>query len=47
VRSYLIERGVSPEQITSRGYGADDPIDTNATAVGRSRNRRVELHKTN
>ncbi len=47
VRSYLIERGVSPEQITSRGYGADDPIDTNATAVGLSRNRRVELHKTN
>lgn len=47
VRSYLIERGVSPEQVTSRGYGADDPIDTNATAVGRSRNRRVELHKTN
>ncbi len=47
VRRYLIERGVSPEQVTSRGYGADDPIDTNATAVGRSRNRRVELHKTN
>lgn len=47
VRSYLIERGVSPEQITSRGYGADDPVDTNVTAVGRSRNRRVELHKTN
>lgn len=47
VRSYLIERGVSPEQITARGYGADDPVDTNATAVGRSRNRRVELHKMN
>ncbi len=47
VRSYFIERGVSPEQITSRGYGADDPVDTNATAVGRSRNRRVELHKVN
>jgi outer membrane protein OmpA-like peptidoglycan-associated protein len=47
VRAYLIQQGVSPEQITARGYGADDPIDTNATAVGRSRNRRVELHKTN
>lgn len=47
VRAYLIERGASPEQITARGYGSDDPIDTNATAVGRSRNRRVELHKTN
>jgi outer membrane protein OmpA-like peptidoglycan-associated protein len=47
VRSYLIERGVSPEQLTARGYGADDPVDSNATAVGRSKNRRVELHKTN
>jgi len=47
VRGYLIERGVSSEQVTARGYGADDPLDTNATAVGRSRNRRVELHRTN
>jgi OmpA-OmpF porin, OOP family len=47
VRSYLIERRVSPEQLTARGYGADDPVDSNATAVGRSKNRRVELHKTN
>jgi len=47
VRGYLIERGVAPEQVSARGYGAEDPIDTNATAVGRSRNRRVELHRTN
>jgi OOP family OmpA-OmpF porin len=47
VRGYLIERGVPPEQIVSRGYGADDPVDSNATAVGRSRNRRVELHRLN
>jgi outer membrane protein OmpA-like peptidoglycan-associated protein len=47
VRGYLIERGVPPEQVVARGYGADDPVDTNATAVGRSRNRRVELHRLN
>lgn len=47
VRGYLIERGVSPDQLTSRGFGEDDPIDSNATAVGRSRNRRVELHRLN
>ena len=47
VRGYLIERGVSPEQVVARGYGAEDPVDTNATAVGRSRNRRVELHRIN
>jgi outer membrane protein OmpA-like peptidoglycan-associated protein len=45
VRGYLIERGVPPEQVVARGLGADDPVDTNATAVGRSRNRRVELHR--
>lgn len=47
VRGYLIERGVAPEQVTARGFGAEDPVDTNATAVGRSRNRRVELHRLN
>jgi OOP family OmpA-OmpF porin len=47
VRGYLIERGVPPEQVVARGYGADDPVDTNATAVGRSKNRRVELHRLN
>ena len=47
VRGYLIERGVPPEQVVSRGYGEDDPVDTNVTAVGRARNRRVELHRVN
>jgi outer membrane protein OmpA-like peptidoglycan-associated protein len=47
VRGYRIERGVSPEQVTALGYGENDPIDTNATAAGRARNRRVELHRLN
>lgn len=47
VRGYLIERGVSPEQMVSRGYGEEDPVDTNVTAAGRARNRRVELHLLN
>ena len=45
VRGYLIERGVGPDQLTAQGYGEGDPIDSNATAVGRARNRRVELHR--
>lgn len=45
VRGYLIERGVGPDQLTAQGFGEGDPIDTNATASGRSRNRRVELHR--
>lgn len=47
VRGYFIERGVVPEQVVARGYGADDPVDSNATAVGRAKNRRVELHRLN
>jgi len=47
VRAYLINKGVPPQQLTSRGFGAGNPIATNATASGRARNRRVELHRMN
>jgi outer membrane protein OmpA-like peptidoglycan-associated protein len=47
VRSYLIAHGVEPNRLRARGYGASHPIDTNATALGRARNRRVELHRLN
>ena len=44
VRDYLIKLGVDPEMLDARGYGEADPIADNATAEGRDRNRRVELH---
>ena len=44
VRDYLIKLGVDPEMLDARGYGEADPIADNATAAGRDRNRRVELH---
>lgn len=47
VRRYLIERGVPPNQVTARGFGGDQPIDTNATAQGRARNQRIELRRLN
>jgi outer membrane protein OmpA-like peptidoglycan-associated protein len=47
VRSYLVSQGVNPAQLRSRGYGAASPIASNTTAVGRARNRRVELHRLN
>jgi outer membrane protein OmpA-like peptidoglycan-associated protein len=47
VRGYLIRRGVAPAQLTARGFGETNAIDTNATANGQGRNRRVELHRTN
>jgi len=47
VRTYLVSRGVPARQLTSRGFGAGNPIASNATAAGRARNRRVELHRMN
>ncbi len=43
VRSYLLQNGVNPDIIVSKGYGESQPIDTNDTPEGRQRNRRVEL----
>lgn len=42
VRDYLISLGVGPEQVVAKGYGPDQPRDTNATPEGRQNNRRVE-----
>jgi len=42
-RDYLVKEGVAKVNITAQGMGKADPIDTNATAVGRKNNRRVEL----
>lgn len=41
--AYLVDAGVEPAQLSSRGAGESEPIDTNTTRDGRARNRRVEL----
>lgn len=44
VREFLIIHGKVPQGLlTAVGYGETRPIDTNATPLGRQRNRRVEL----
>jgi OmpA-OmpF porin, OOP family len=43
VVDYLIKKGIQKVRLTYAGYGADKPIDTNATEEGRAKNRRVEL----
>ncbi|HUL02847.1 MAG TPA: OmpA family protein [Gemmatimonadales bacterium] len=45
VRAYLARKGVGPNRMLARGYGARGAIASNATASGRAQNRRVELHK--
>ncbi len=41
VRYFVEIRGLTPERFSAIGYGEFRPVDSNATAVGRSRNRRV------
>lgn len=43
VKSYLINKGVDGNKISTRGMGASNPVANNATVAGRAQNRRVEL----
>jgi outer membrane protein OmpA-like peptidoglycan-associated protein len=43
VGTYLVDNGIDPDRLEYVGYGAQYPIDTNATVEGRRRNRRVEF----
>ncbi|HXG17764.1 MAG TPA: OmpA family protein [Methylomirabilota bacterium] len=43
VRDFLIKNGVSPAQVTARGYGENFPVASNNTEAGRQQNRRVEI----
>ncbi len=47
VREYLMAKGVKPGRIEAVGFGEDRPIDSNRTADGRARNRRVEFNVSN
>ncbi|HRI10370.1 MAG TPA: OmpA family protein [Nannocystaceae bacterium] len=44
VKRYLVtEGGVEESRVQTRGAGPDEPIDTNKTAAGRAKNRRIEF----
>lgn len=43
VMDYMVSKGVAKNRITAKGYGVDNPVDTNDTEEGRANNRRVEL----
>jgi chemotaxis protein MotB len=43
VVQYLVEHGISPRRLTATGYADQHPLDSDATAAGRARNRRVEI----
>jgi outer membrane protein OmpA-like peptidoglycan-associated protein len=44
VKTILLSRGVQEQQIVVVGLGESKPVADNATADGRAKNRRVELH---
>ena len=47
VKDFLVKMGVSPDQMTTVGYGESKPIMTNDTPEGKSKNRRVEIRFVN
>jgi len=46
VRDYLVWAGIAPLRLVAAGRGSSEPIADNATAWGRSRNRRIEIDVT-
>lgn len=43
VREYLVGKGIAATRLSTAGFGASKPVADNATELGRSQNRRVEL----
>ena len=47
VKAYLVNSGVSADNITTKGYGEANLVADNTTEAGRILNRRVEIKKAN
>ena len=43
VQNFLIQQGLSPQNVSAIGYGMANPVADNSTAAGRQQNRRVEM----
>ncbi|MCK4936534.1 MAG: OmpA family protein [Elusimicrobiales bacterium] len=43
VYKYLVNNGINPNQLSYEGRGSDNPIASNVTEEGRSKNRRVDI----
>ena len=43
VVKYLTEHGIDASRLSYKGYGEQMPVDTNATELGRAKNRRIEF----
>ncbi len=45
VKTYLVNSGISADNLVVKGYGDKKPVADNTTEAGRVRNRRVEIKK--
>ncbi|SFX47856.1 OmpA family protein [Marinospirillum alkaliphilum] len=43
VSRYLVRRGIAADRLSTRGVGEERPVASNASALGRQQNRRVEV----
>jgi outer membrane protein OmpA-like peptidoglycan-associated protein len=43
VKAYLLGHGIAIDRLESKGFGPDQPIESNKTAAGREKNRRVDF----
>ncbi|MEZ5478056.1 MAG: OmpA family protein [Thiolinea sp.] len=43
VRTYLQNKGIPAELMTTRGFGESQPVASNNTAEGKARNRRISF----
>jgi OOP family OmpA-OmpF porin len=43
IMEYFIKEGINPNRLSAKGFGPEQPVDTNDTSEGRAKNRRVEL----
>lgn len=43
VKTYLVEKGIAADRLTTAGFGPEKPVADNDSELGRAQNRRVEL----
>ncbi len=43
VKARLLGKGITPDRVMAKGFGADNPVADNGTAEGRAQNRRIEM----
>jgi len=43
VKAWLVEKGIDPKRITTKGYGEEKPVADNKTKEGKAKNRRIEF----